>query len=243
MQDKPRVPGARRERHQGGQDPGTHCCLVSTLAPRPSPRLSHVPVQGADPHVSLPPGIRRWHAFNPAIRADWSCHAIQARDGRWILFDPFDGPSGLGWESQSDGVVGAIIATNGNHERAATAWMSHVPVPAWASPDAGLPCAPWQPLVPGLPWLDDWDIADLRGGGPGEVAIRVPALDLVVFGDAVINLPGRALEFLPDKYCTSPSALREGVARLLRRPFSRALLAHGEPLVTDASARIAALLR
>lgn len=167
---------------------------------------------------------------------------MRSLDGRWVVFDPIDGPGGLEVGALRAGDVRGVVATNGNHERAAMSWICDGGPVAWASPDSGLPCPPWQPLSPGSPWLDDWEVADLRGGGPGEIAIRIPALDLVVFGDAVIHLPGRGLELLPDKYCADPRALRESMARFLARPFSRALLAHGEPLLEEASTRIAALL-
>jgi glyoxylase-like metal-dependent hydrolase (beta-lactamase superfamily II) len=80
------------------------------------------------------------------------------------------------------------------------------------------------------------------GGGPAETAFRIPALDLVIFGDAVVNLPGRALELLPDKYCADPARLRAGLRQLVASPFARAVFAHGPALVTEASVRVAALL-
>ena len=64
----------------------------------------------------------------------------------------------------------------------------------------------------------------------------------MVFGDAVVNLAGRGLEILPDRYCTDPARLRQSLREMLQRPFERALFAHGIPLERSASAQIAALL-
>ena len=61
-----------------------------------------------------------------------------------------------------------------------------------------------------------------------------------VFGDAVVHLPERGLELLPDKYCTDPAALRISLAGV--PAFERAVFAHGQPLLTGASAKVAALL-
>jgi len=66
-------------------------------------------------------------------------------------------------------------------------------------------------------------------------------LDLMVFGDAVVNLPGRGLELLPDKYCQNPAQLRVSLKSLPR--FGRAIMSHGEPLMDRASEHIQALLQ
>lgn len=139
-------------------------------------------------------------------------------------------------------MVSAVVATNGNHERAAMEWARLGAVELWAPRGSGLESAGWRMFQPGMPWIHDWEVVDLAGGGPGEVAIRIPALDLVVLGDAVVNLSGRGLEVLPDKYCSAPARLRAALRGLVGRPFERALMAHGDPLTTHASRRIAALL-
>jgi hypothetical protein len=64
----------------------------------------------------------------------------------------------------------------------------------------------------------------------------------MVFGDAVVNLDGRGLELLPDKYCTDPAQLRNSLRSLREISFENALFAHGTPLIGSAAARIAGLL-
>lgn len=189
------------------------------------------------------PGVRRWHAFNPAIRVEWACHALQTSDGSWVMVDPIGGPADLGWHGKGRGEVVAIIATNGNHERAALEWERETRVRLWAASGSGLNSPAWHQLPLGPGWQDDWVVEDLTGGGPGEVALRIPGMDLMVFGDAVVNLAGRSLELLPDRYCTDPARLRESIRRLVHTPFGRAVFAHGNPIEDGASRRIGSLLR
>jgi hypothetical protein len=57
-----------------------------------------------------------------------------------------------------------------------------------------------------------------------------------------VNLVERGLELLPDRYCTDPRRLRESLSRLTQVPFQRAVFAHGEPILKDASQHLRALL-
>ncbi len=197
----------------------------------------------AIPGLNWLPGVRRWHAYNAAIRVEWACHALQTQDASWVLVDPIGGPEHLGWNDSERPRVSAVIATNGNHERAALEWDRESRVRLWAASGSGLDSTAWQRLPHGSGWQDDWVVEDLTGGGPGEVALRISGMDLVVFGDAVVNLAGRSLELLPDRYCTDPARLRESIRRLVDAPFGRAVFAHGDPIKDGASRRIGSLLR
>lgn len=197
----------------------------------------------ANPGLNWLPGVRRWHAYNASIRVEWACHAFQTQDASWVLVDPIGGPSDLGWNDSDRPGVSAVVATNGNHERAALEWNRETRVRLWAASGSGLDSPTWHRLPPGPGWKDHWVVEDLTGGGPGEVAIRIPSRDLVVFGDAVVNLAARGLELLPDRYCTDPARLRESIRRLVQTPFARAVFAHGDPIEEGASRRIDALLR
>lgn len=190
----------------------------------------------------LLPGVLRWAAHNPDIRVQWACHAIQLGDGGWLLIDPIGGPEALGWASDRHGKMSHVMATNGNHERLANRWAGQASVTLWAAKASGLADPPWRTLPGGGGWIDGWVIEDMTGGGLGEVAVRIPSLDLVVLGDAVVNLVERGLELLPDPYCTDPRRLRESLCRLTQVPFQRAVFAHGEPILKDASQHLRALL-
>lgn len=183
------------------------------------------------------PGVLEASAFSPAHKVDLTMHAVRTRSG-WVVVDPTGDPGS--WPAEAPA---AVVLTGGNHVRDAARWGArwrcpvHAPGPALAE----LPGAVGFPPA-GTGWSDGWEAVPLDGGGPGETAFRIPSLDLVVFGDAVVNLAGRGLELLPDKYCADPAALRRALRALLSRPFGRAVLAHGDAVLASASDRIAALL-
>lgn len=184
------------------------------------------------------PGVFRWSAYSPAHKVELTSHAVW--DGtRCVVFDPIPLPEGTvipgRWPDR-------IVLTNENHGRDAAAWCARFKIDAWASSEADLDLD-----LPDLRRWDDsagplegWDLIRLPGGPGGETAFHFPARSLVVFGDAVVHLPGRGLELLPDKYCQDPARLRASLRQL--PTFENAVFAHGDPLLGNASTRIAELL-
>jgi glyoxylase-like metal-dependent hydrolase (beta-lactamase superfamily II) len=199
------------------------------------------PLPTADRLEEISPGIFRWAAFSPFHRVELTSHAVLA-DGGLLMFDPIP----LTEEPQARLHVfagpRALVLTNGNHLRASQAWNARLGARVWSqTPDlfpADLDIGHWSLVNP--PPFAGWVAHPLPGGAPGETAFLNAGLSLAVFGDAVVNLPGRTLELLPDQYCTDPRQLRRSLKGL--PPFERALFAHGQPLHTGASDRIAALL-
>jgi len=182
------------------------------------------------------PGVREWSFHSPEHKVELTAHAVEAGDGS-IVVDPIGDPAA--W---TGGSPVSIVLTNGNHERAAAGWGRRFKCPVWIPGGFESPLDGARRFGPGESPVGGWETVALDGGGPGETAFRIPALDLVVFGDALVNLPGHGLGILPDKYCGDPARLRDALRRLVARPFSRAVFAHGAPLPADASVRIAALL-
>lgn len=199
------------------------------------------PLPTADRLEEISPGIFRWAAFSPFHRVELTSHAVLA-DGGLLVFDPIP----LAAESQSrlNAFAGphALVLTNGNHLRASPAWSARLGARVWSrTPDlfpTDLDIGHWSLIAP--PPFASWVAHALPGGAPGETAFLHAGLSLAVFGDAVVNLPGRTLELLPDQYCTDPRQLRRSLHGL--PTFERALFAHGQPLHAGASDRIAALL-
>lgn len=186
------------------------------------------------------PGIFRWAAYSPHHKVELTSHAILA-DDCLLVFDPI--PLATDQRQRLTSVAGqrALVLTNGNHERDAVRWHHELGAAIWSSPTA-FP----SPLVIGHCSLGisspfpRWTALPLPGGAPGETAFLHAGRSLAIFGDAIVNLPDRQLELLPDKYCEDPARLRFSLKGLPR--FERALFAHGQPLLSAASERIAALL-
>ncbi|HAB17182.1 MAG TPA: hypothetical protein PLX89_19610 [Verrucomicrobiota bacterium] len=183
------------------------------------------------------PGIYQWSGYSPQHRVVLSSTAVLTDTGWWV-FDPIPlAPVGKRFLGKNE--VMAIVLTNENHERAAGQWASELSTEIWAAPDAALGRAQvrrWTSVAA----FPGWTLCSLPGGAGGETAWFQPRRSLMVFGDAVVNLPDRSLEILPDKYCRDPSQLRRSLRRL--PAFEHAVFAHGEPLLGGAALRLAALL-
>jgi hypothetical protein len=61
-------------------------------------------------------------------------------------------------------------------------------------------------------------------------------------GDALVNLDPVGLSVLPAKYCTDPVGLTGALQALVGLRFDTVTFAHGLPLVTNAAAKVSALL-
>ena len=170
------------------------------------------------------PGIRTWSAFSPEHRVDLGSSAVLTPEGWWV-FDPI--PIAAGAPDPGFDRVAGILLTNANHERDSARWSDRFGCRRWAAPEAG-----------GLPegvarWTGDdpfpgWILIPLPGGATGETAFLRSDRSLLVVGDALVNLPGRGLEVLPDRYCTDPARLRRALKRL--PTVDRILPAHGTPI-------------
>lgn len=194
------------------------------------------PLPTAVSFAEIAPGIFRWAAFSPFHKVELTSHAVLTATGLTV-FDPIPLAEPEWVRLGSLARRTSIVLTNGNHERAAAEWCRRWGV----SPESRTPQL-FPPELAVAEWTDrdGWRALPLPGGAPGETMFLHEGLSLGVFGDAVVHLPERGLELLPDKYCTDPAALRISLAAL--PAFERAVFAHGQTLLTGASAKVAALL-
>ncbi|MDX6765543.1 MAG: hypothetical protein SFU85_02010 [Candidatus Methylacidiphilales bacterium] len=193
-------------------------------------------------HFPLP-GLVEWSAHSPTARVTLTAHAF-SHEGKVILVDPIEEVPGV-----RDAILGLgqpvlIVLTNGNHERASVAWKKSFNIPTAFSamatrdisykPDVVLETAPSIHGVHPLP---------LAGAAPGEHALHIPHLKLLILGDALINLAETGLSRLPDKYCSDPAALRLSLGPLAKLGFEHCAFAHGTTLVRDGKSRLLPLLQ
>lgn len=188
----------------------------------------------------------RWEAFDAASRVDLSASAV-AVDGRLFFVDPIPLAKAALAELGAEHAPAGIVITNGNHARAAAEFRRKLGVPlaatAEAADEAGSTPTETIPPEGGPVFGGVFEAVPLPGGAAGEVALyRADRGGLLIVGDAIINLPSFPLALLPDKYCRDVRELRRSVARLLERSFATLLFAHGEPILQNAHARLAAML-
>ncbi|HEV7867918.1 MAG TPA: hypothetical protein VGO90_09570 [Chthoniobacteraceae bacterium] len=182
-----------------------------------------------------------WQAYEPAVKSDLSCCARRF-GSRLIFIDPIP----LKEQALNEVTVGAepsvIILTNGNHARAAAELRNRFSIPIHAHSGAvaelGL-TVDWL-LGESAEASDLFDVVELPGGGPGEIALHADGVMHV--GDALIHLESTGLAVLPAKYCSDVRLLRRSLGKLLRFDFEVLTFAHGLPLVSDARRRLESLL-
>jgi hypothetical protein len=189
----------------------------------------------------IQPGFFRWEIFSPEHKVELSSHAIVA-GGKLFCFDPIPLAEEPFEQLSSHGRPTAIFLTNENHERDCVAWRERWQTPIWASEDAVLSVHDVRRLQPGQKEWKEFGLHSLGGGASGEVAFRFEERALVILGDAVVNLPSRKLELLPSKYCRDPQSLREDLGLLVQKPFQQMAMAHGVPILRQASVALAKLL-
>jgi hypothetical protein len=189
----------------------------------------------------IQPGLFRWNAFSPEHKVELTSHAVLEK-GRLFYFDPFPLVEKAFQELARKGAPTAIILTNENHERDTLVWRERLKIPVWAAAEASLEMNEVRRFAPDQTEWETFVLHSLAGGAGGEMAFRVRSRSLVVFGDAVVNLPSRQLELLPEKYCRDAGALRGNLKKLLREPFEQMVMAHGEPIRQGAFEKLGQLV-
>ncbi|MGH9870695.1 MAG: hypothetical protein ACREAA_21370 [Candidatus Polarisedimenticolia bacterium] len=178
------------------------------------------------------PGVFCWSVFSQDKGLDFNGHLVLNGTGEAVAIDP-PAPSASDLEAlEKVAIPRTIVITNAHHARGATAlagrWKARVLVPRL---DAAR--LPEGTRVDGEYAGGDLLPAGLRAIGltgqktPGETALLVEEIRVLVVGDAVIGKPPGRLSLLPpDKYA-DPEAARAGLKRLLDHPFVALLVGDG----------------
>lgn len=185
------------------------------------------------------PGLAFWQAYDPAVKTDLCCCAIEMPRGL-VFCDPVP-LDPLALEELLDGrALHAILLTNANHERDAPSLARRYGIEVWAHSGA-------QGQVTASRWFEDGDMlfggveaVSLEGFGVGETAFWWEGV--LILGDALIHAPPYGFSILPDKYCADPKAGREALKKLAHLPVEILTFAHGLPIVSHAGERLASTL-
>lgn len=203
-------------------------------------------------NLSLP--AFRWEVFSESHKVLLTSQAFFV-DHAWWIFDPISIPD-LSFESAvtqccpgtTTDCPWNIVLTNGNHERAIEEFKIAQPsVKVHVTEGSELETLAdtiWNP-DPDITEasLGPWKRIRLHGGAPGETAYFLESIQGVVIGDALVNLPDREFEILPDKYCENPDQLRKSLKRMIQSwNIERLCTAHGNPIANGAGSAVERLL-
>ena len=196
----------------------------------------------ADEIQQVRDGLWFWQRFQPSVKVDCSSCAVRAGTGL-ILVDPIPLDAGALEELRLLGEPAAIVATNGNHDRAIAQLRAKLGVPVFAHADAAraLGFEVDRTLHDGEMLFDSLEVVEIAGAGPGEIALH-DARGWLIVGDALTNLEPSGLALLPAKYCTDEREMRVSLRKLLRFPSEVLTFAHGLPVVSRARPRLESLL-
>lgn len=183
-----------------------------------------------------------WQCYEPEVKCDLSSSAVRTALGL-VLIDPI-----LLVESAMDELGDlqpiAVVLTSGNHHRTSSIFRERFGIPVYATDTAHRAAKdPVDHLIQdGETLFEEIDVLCMEGGGPGEIALYLPAARSLHLGDALIHLGEKGVEILPDKYCSDPKRLRKSLQKLLPLSYEVLTFAHGVPITARASERVATLL-
>ena len=195
---------------------------------------------------ALGPGLYRWTARHPAWQAgaeaespgDWppevGCVAYAAAD-RLVLVDPqLQGEEG--W-AELDALVAehgprvAVLTTIRFHGRSRDAVVARYGAERPRIGDAR------------IPGVEAWPIE-----GADETLLWLPRVRALVAGDRLVGTPGGGLQVCPQSWLgylpggLTVAELRDRLRPLLDLPVELVLVSHGDPVLADGHAALAAAL-
>lgn len=188
------------------------------------------------------PGVWHWTALHEKIGFDVSSYFVERAAA---LIDPMLPPDGV--EAFRGREPEVILLTNRHHYRHSHRFTDEFACPVLCH-EAGLHEFEGGQPVQGFAFGDDVanGVLALEVGAltPEETAFHVDAgAGALSFGDAVVNIPGSGLGFVPDEYIGDDpepvkEGLRESFRRLLAHDFAALLIAHGMPMPTGGKAAL-----
>lgn len=190
----------------------------------------------------LTPGLWHWTARHPHIHSDVSSYYLASER---VLLDPLLPAEGFAFFDRVS-TPEHVLLTNRHHDR--DSWKLHERYGCEVHCIAN-GCYELEGRGPVTPF----EFGDQLPGGvhvyevdaicPDETAMHIPAHRSLACADGVVCWPGvDGLTFVPDGLMDDPAdtklALAEAYRRLLELDFDLLLLAHGEPVTTDAKRQL-----
>jgi hypothetical protein len=194
----------------------------------------------------IAPGVFHWTAMHPKIKMEVSSYFL-AQEG--VVLDPMRPAEGLEWFNEHTPPA-AIVLTNRHHYRQSAEYVDEFGCEVFCH-NAGLHEFGEEQDVTGF---EDGDepipgvkVKHVGAICPDEVAIHVPRVSALAVADGVVRWrPDDPLGFVPDQLLGDPekdkAGLKESYRALLPLAPQHLLLAHGNPIVGNGAATLAAFL-
>jgi glyoxylase-like metal-dependent hydrolase (beta-lactamase superfamily II) len=191
------------------------------------------------------PDIYTWSWFSEPHGYNFNGYLVRHGDGN-LCIDPVQPGDAAMAEIARLGAA-TILLTNRNHSRASNAVRERSGArvrihPADAGHARGQGTIVDGDLEAGAT-VGPLTVVAVPGKSPGEVALHWPERRLLFVGDAVIGNPPGACALLREKVMDDPARLRGSVRGLLDLEFDALLCGDGTPILRDARARLAELVK
>ena len=195
--------------------------------------------------IEIARGLWHWTARRQSIGAEVSTYYLEAER---VHIDPMIPPDGLEWYEQHGAPEHAIL-TNRHHDR--DAWRLHE---AFGCTVHCIRNGLYE--LEGRGPVEAFDFGDELPGEirvhevdaicPDETALHIPRHRALACADGVVQGRRAQLKFVPDYLMDEPEQtkrrLREAYRGLLGLGFDLLLLAHGDPVVGDATGALRTFL-
>jgi glyoxylase-like metal-dependent hydrolase (beta-lactamase superfamily II) len=177
-----------------------------------------------------------WHAAHPAWRPgeNWEAEVPVVRyetDGEVVLIDPFLPPDD---SFDPRGKPVRILLTQAAHYRGTDDFVARYGAAVWAPPHARWKGRPSPATTDELPRGVEAIELD---GEPQQVVFFIRDHATLVTGDVLSGTGGRLHVFVDE---ADPDRLLPALDALAGLPVEQVIIPHGEPILTDAAARIRA---
>ena len=190
------------------------------------------------------PDIFTWTWFSQPHGYDFNGYLIRHDEGN-LCIDPV--PPGDDMAALERTGVAKILLTNRNHSRAANAVRARTgAMTVIHASDAGH-AREQGTIIDGELRVGEkigpLKIVAAPGKSPGEVSLHWAERRLLFVGDAVVGNPPGSCGLLREKVMDDPARLRISVRGLLDLDFDALLFGDGAPILQDAKARLAELVK
>jgi len=185
-------------------------------------------------------GVFRWEVHSPQHKVGLTSHA-RLRGDELTVIDPIGLRDDLREQLLERSRSAAVFVTSENHLRAASEWRASG-VPIVSRRASGFAEDEANALADSLREWRGFEVIALDGGPAGECVLFDAPAGLAFGGDALVNLPVRGLEVLPEKYCRDQALLRKSLLQVAQREIECLFPAHGDPITPRASELVRELL-